>query len=133
MPGLDYERLAFWEDLAEVDCDGSNLLREFLRRNNPQFFAPEWLDRQRLKAALIALDPEDLPIGLVIDDIVEGVAARIYWCWIEYRWQKDCAGPSKPLLRLHKALSEWIDKYSDGYEGHMVLSLLHSSDKREDN
>ena len=105
MPGVDYERLVFWEELI----DDTHIISAYR--------APEWLDRERLKTILVALDPEDLPIGLVIDDIVEGVATCIYCYWFEYRRNVSNTGPSKKLCNLHNALSEWLDEYMDGREG----------------
>jgi hypothetical protein len=81
-----------------------------------------------VKAALIALEP-DLPIGFVIDDIVEGVADRIYWAWWEYRMTVACkAGPSQELRNLGKALSEWLDKHPDREGYH-----LHQCDEEKKN
>jgi hypothetical protein len=108
MPGVDYERLVFWEELA----DDTHIISAYR--------APEWLDRERLKTILVALDPEDLPIGLVIDDIVEGVATCIYCYWFEYRRNVSNTGPSKKLCNLHNALSEWLDEYMDDREGYHI-------------
>jgi hypothetical protein len=113
--GVDYERLAFWEELAfpvYPELYGTRLARLFKTPDTS-------LDRERLKAALITLDL-DLPIGLRIDDIVEGVADRIYHCWIEYRKKTHTAGPSKKLRNLHKALSEWLDEHIDDQEGYHI-------------
>jgi hypothetical protein len=119
--GVDYERLVFWEEMA---CGWDLACRWDLtggKRPRP-CPAPDWLDRERLKAALIALNPEDLPIGWKIDDIVEGVADYIYAWWHDY-WSKTAllAGPSNKLRNLHKALSEWVDEHIDDREGHMLL------------
>src|SRR5947209_6243349 len=125
MPGVDYERLVFWEELAGVGYEPlAHIIDRFSR-------APEWLDRERLKTTLIALDPEDLPIGLVIDDIVEGVAASLYICWLEYRRAQEPAGPSIELKALHKALSRWVDKHIDGREGWLLLRRDDGDDKRD--
>jgi hypothetical protein len=118
MPGVDYERLAFWDELA----DDIHIIA---------YRAPEWLDRERLKTTLVELDPEDLPIGLVIDDIVEGVAGWLYWCWLEYRGAQEPAGPSIELKALHKALSQWVDKHIDGREGWLLLRRGDGDDKRD--
>jgi hypothetical protein len=111
--GVDYERLAFWDELASLPALLPTLLRV------PDTF----IDRERLKAALIALDP-DLPIGLVVDDIAEGVAQRIYWCWMEYRQTTSKKGPSRELRNLRTALSEWLDQHLDDQEGYH----LHKND-----
>jgi hypothetical protein len=112
--GVDYERLAFWDELASPTTLLTTLLRV------PDTF----IDRERLKAALIALDT-DLPIGLVVDDIVEGVAERIYWCWMEYRQTTSKkGGPSRELRNLRTALSEWLDQHLDDREGYH----LHEND-----
>jgi hypothetical protein len=111
--GVDYERLAFWEELAA----------------SPMYPAPDRLiDRARLKAALIALDPE-LPGCLVIDDIVEGIAERIYLCWWQYQEKAapdtiGLAAPSSELRKLQKALSEWLDKHLDerDREGYLLAA-----------
>jgi len=113
--GVDYERLAFWEELV---CD-----------ERLGFRAPDkFLDRERLNAALIALDL-DLPIGLVVDDILDGVADWIYASWIEYRKNVHAAGPSRKLRNLHKALSEWLDEYIDDREGYHLHG--NNSDKKD--
>jgi hypothetical protein len=117
--GVDYERLAFWEDLAGLSFEGL-ALREIERKF---FSAPEWLDRKRLKAALAALDLDDFPLGLVIDDIVEGVAATIYWSFYDYRkGLVDNARASRELRNLRKALLEWLVKHRDDEEGYLILA-----------
>jgi hypothetical protein len=110
--GVDYEMLVFWEELL-VPPDED----EFRKKLWESYKAPEWLDRERLKAALIALDLGDLPIGWVIDDIVEGVAASISWHWTDYcRRQTGRTRPSKKLRDLDKALSAWIAEHTEDRE-----------------
>jgi hypothetical protein len=98
--GVDYERLAFWDELV---CEGR------LGFRSPDKF----LDQERLKAALVALDL-DLPIGLVVDDIVDGVADWISVSWIAHSVTKWTPGP---------------DEYIDDQEGYHLHR--NDSDKKD--
>jgi hypothetical protein len=91
------------------------------------FVAPNTLDRERLKAVLVAtgLPADGLCVG---DEVVEGAAALLYDSWVRYRAHKNrTAGPSKKLRRLHSAISEWFDECIGDYEWYLV----HNTDREK--
>ena len=80
-------------------------------RSSPAWALELILDRDRLKAALIAAGA--LRIN---ENIIDGAAE-----WISNAWIKKSKPPSQKLLKLHEVLSEWVDDQSwEAFE----LSLL---------
>ena len=98
------------------------------------FPAPDKIDRERLRAILVAAG---VPVTLVGEEVVEGAAASIYDAWATYRaYKQRSGGPSRELRDLNRSLMRWLEKYTDNdLEGYLLrdirdvlVQLAHETD-----
>jgi len=92
---------------------------EELARFGELFPAPDEIDRERLRAILVAAG---VPVMLVGEEVVDGAASWLYDAWIRYRaYKQRTAGPSRELRELNRSLMRWLEKYTDNdREGYLL-------------
>ena len=107
---------------------------EELARSGELFPAPDKIDRERLRAILVAAG---VPVVLVGEEVVEGAASWLYDAWIRYRaYKQRTGGPSRELRDLNRSLMRWLEKYTDNdLEGYLLrdkrdvlVQLAHETD-----
>src|ERR1700730_10290274 len=83
------------------------------------FPAPEKIDRERLRAILVAAG---VPVMLVGEEVVDGAASWLYDAWTRYRvYKRRTAGPSRELRELNMSLMRWLENYTDkDLEGYLL-------------
>jgi hypothetical protein len=92
---------------------------EELARLGELFPAPDEIDRERLRAILVAAG---VPVMMVGEEVVDGAASWLYDAWVRYRaYKQRTAGPSRELRQLNMSLMRWLENYTNNdLEGYLL-------------